>query len=173
MSRISLLLSLLLLAACSGDPQATSATATESEPAAAAEAPAPAEPDDAPPAPTTANAALCDGDWQLVSLKNGGEAVALDAQHLPTLSCMPDNKMGGNATINRYFGTADIGSDGSVKWAGPGFGSTMMAGPEHLMKQEVAYLGALHSADRYRLEGGQLVFSNGSGKTELVYKTAP
>lgn len=170
MRRLALpLIVLLLTAACSKPADETTQAPAAEPPAAAAPAP---EPKPEPPAPPkTARTSLCDGDWVLASLKNDGDVIALDAETRPTLGCMPENKVGGNATINRYFGGADIGSNGSIQWAGPGFGSTMMAGPEALMKQEVAYLAALHQSDNYRIEGEQLILTGGGG-VELVFDAA-
>jgi len=72
----------------------------------------------------------------------------------------------GVAAINRYFGSYSV--EGEVISFGPA-GSTMMAGPEELMKAEQEYLRFLPTVSRYKLNGKTLSLFSRDGK-ELVFE---
>ena len=77
-------------------------------------------------------------------------------------------RAGGAASINSYFGTANVHADGAIAWPAP-FGSTRMAGPPELMDQEAAYLEALARTERWRLDGAGLVLESADGRTRLTF----
>lgn len=62
----------------------------------------------------------------------------------------------GKAAVNNYFGSFTK-TDKTIKF-GPA-GSTMMAGPEPLMKVESTYLQDLAKIDGYNLQGKTLILS--------------
>lgn len=66
--------------------------------------------------------------------------------------------MGGRSSINQFGGTAEIQSDGTIRWSS--LTSTLMAGPQELMSQERRYLTALQSTRRFRLDDNRLVLSD-------------
>lgn len=72
----------------------------------------------------------------------------------------------GQSAVNRYFGSYK--KDGNKLTLGP-IGSTMMAGPENMMKAESAYLQFLPEVVSYKLDGKKLVLSDAKGK-KLVFE---
>lgn len=76
-----------------------------------------------------------------------------------------ENRFFGKAAINNYFGSYTL--DGNNVTFGPA-GSTMMAGPEELMKAESAYLQFLPEVKTYKLEGKKLTLTNGKNE-ELIF----
>lgn len=89
-----------------------------------------------------------------------GEYVMLEAPENAEITLMLDGtNFSGQAAINRYFGSFEQnGSTISFKPAG----STMMAGPENLMRVESEYLQGLEKISSWQLENGKLVLSNGT-----------
>jgi len=82
-----------------------------------------------------------------------------------------EGQAAGSAGCNRYFGAASI--EGDKLAIGP-VGNTEMfcAAPEGVMDQELAYLKALSTVARFEVEGGELVFVDGSEQTVLVFAAA-
>lgn len=77
----------------------------------------------------------------------GGDIVA-DAP--PTLLLQTDNRLGGFAGVNRFFGRYTLNAQkGRLKMEG--FGSTLMAGPEPNMAQETTYMKLLERVTRARI----------------------
>ena len=113
--------------------------------------------------------ALTGGEWRLASLLAGGKEVAVSSEALPTLTVEETGKVHGLATLNRYFGQMELRPGGEVRWAGP-LGSTMMAGPEHLMDQEVHFLQALQAATKASLRDGALVLGDEGGQNVLEFR---
>ena len=107
--------------------------------------------------------------WKLLALQVEGRAVAIDPAAVPTLAVDDTGRVSGLATLNRYFGQLALGPGGAVSWAEPGFGSTMMAGPQELMDQEQRFLAGLRSASHASLEGGRLVLRSAAGDTRLEF----
>ena len=75
-------------------------------------------------------------------------------------------KFYGQSAVNRYFGSYKL--DGTKLIFGP-IGSTMMAGPQNMMKAESIYLQFLPEVVGYKLEGKSLTLVNKEGK-ELVFE---
>lgn len=114
-------------------------------------------------------AELGGGEWQLASLRWEGKEVALAPENRPTITVEGTGKVHGLATLNRYFGQMELGAGGEIHWAGP-LGSTMMAGPEHLMEQEVRFLQTLQGARKATLRGGTLVLEDEGGENVLEFR---
>jgi heat shock protein HslJ len=93
--------------------------------------------------------------WSLISL--GGESLVPGSEITAEFS---EGQMAGSAGVNGYF--AGYESEGETLTLGPA-GSTMMMGPEKLMKQEMAYLAALGTAESYRVDGDTLEIVYGEG----------
>jgi len=104
--------------------------------------------------------------WILKSMKADGQDYPLTGE-MPFIQFAPDGKVSGFASINRYFSSVQISSEGHVTWSNPG--ATRMAGPENLMKQEDAFLKALTRTERLSVEGINLYALGADGRTELVF----
>ncbi len=77
-----------------------------------------------------------------------------------------DAQVAGSAGCNRYFGSYQL--DGNkLSFTGP-LGSTMMACPELIMEQEMAYLRVLQLAETYEIDGDELWIY--SGDQVLVFQ---
>jgi len=93
-------------------------------------------------------------EWLLEDL--GGKGVVDRAQ--ATLAFPAENKVAGNATCNRFFGSVEIKGE-SIKFGG--LGSTRMAClSEAASRQEANYLKALENAETIRLEGPYLLIQS-------------
>ena len=77
-----------------------------------------------------------------------------------------EGRMKGSAGCNSYFGSYEVNQD-KLTIKSP-IGSTMMACPEPVMKQELEYLSALQTAESYKIEDGQLTII--CGGRELIFK---
>jgi heat shock protein HslJ len=94
--------------------------------------------------------------WQLTSL---GDSSPL-AEKPITLEFGEKNRLSGSSGCNRYMGSFSTkGNQFSVKSP---LGSTMMACPEDLMKQEQQFLQALNAGTSYKI--------NADGKLEIQYR---
>lgn len=101
--------------------------------------------------------------WALVSL--GGKSP--EGDKAITLELSAGQRASGFAGVNHYTTSYELNS------AGPGrgtlrfgdIGSTRMAGPEPLMKQETAFLDLLRKTDGYSAEGGLLELTAGGAPT--------
>ena len=78
--------------------------------------------------------------WILKSMKENGQDYPLAGEN-PFIKFESDGKVSGFASINRYFGSVQVDGEGNLRWSP--FGSTKMAGPENLMKQEDIFLEAI------------------------------
>lgn len=109
-------------------------------------------------------AALADYHGRLLTvtyLSADGVSYTLPGQPKLNLVVNNDGRCAGFSGVNRFFGKFEIAADGSAQ-AGH-FGSTMMAGPEDLMKLEQAYLKALGATSRIEFAGGAVRFLNSQG----------
>ncbi len=105
---------------------------------------------------------VCAEDWVLDTMLIDGKPQELVAGVEVTLGCevqANSTKVDGMASINRYFGHMTIDSNDRLKWQGPGFATTMMAGPEELMSQEHSYLQLLQQSCGIAIEGKTIAFS--------------
>jgi heat shock protein HslJ len=104
---------------------------------------------------TGAPFSLSGSEWVLEDL--GGHGVIDRVQ--ATLSFPETGKVGGNSSCNRFFGPLEMSGD-HIK-IGP-LGSTRMACPEAVMKQETKYLAALQAANHFEWKDPYLlVYSKG------------
>ncbi len=76
-------------------------------------------------------------------------------------------RAGGQAPVNRYFGTCRAEPDGTLV-LGP-FGMTMMAGRPAQMAAEQAYLRLLEQVSGFRVTDGRLELLNPVGVRILTY----
>jgi len=104
--------------------------------------------------------------WILKSLKENGQDYPL-AGEKPFIKFEPDGKVSGFASINRYFGSVQVDSEGKLKWSP--MGSTRMAGSEELMNQEDVFLGILQKTEQLSTEGIFLYAYTKDQQAELVF----
>jgi hypothetical protein len=104
-------------------------------------------------------APLLGAEWKIESLGGGGVIDNSPA----TLRFMADSRLAGNASCNRIIASyTSKGSTLSIKPAG----TTMMACPAALMKQERKLLDLLPKVKYFRIDGrGALVLSTADGRT--------
>jgi heat shock protein HslJ len=112
---------------------------------------------------------VCGREWGITDWRMANEPVALTPSSQITWRCDAQLRVSGNATINGYFAQLSIDEAGQVSWPGPGFGTTMMAGPPRLMDQEQRYLQALGSIKRMALLHGTLILTGDKGEPKLVF----
>ena len=105
--------------------------------------------------------------WQLTNMIIDGETYPLETKK-PTISFTVHGKIAGFASVNKYFGLVEIDEIGNIKWPSP-FGSTRMAGPDNLMKQESAFLSTIPKIDLISLTDDKLTLSSKDGKTVLIF----
>ncbi len=97
--------------------------------------------------------------WYANGYNNGKEAVVgLVASSTITINFTVDGEVAGNASINEYGTTFKV--DGENLTIAPEIRTTMMAGPDELMKQEQAYLAALPKTTRYEIVNDELILWN-------------
>ena len=116
----------------------------------------------ASPAPS---AELVGTRWMLEDL--GGAGVVEEAS--ATLEFPEPGKVAGSGSCNRFFGTVSI--DGSAMSIHP-LGTTRMACTEAVAMQEVNYIRALQSAERYALRGTTLLIYVKGMQSPLRFITA-
>ena len=107
--------------------------------------------------------------WVLTRIVEGEDVLLAPEKPNVTITFFPDGKVAGGAPINRYFGTYQLDDDGRVHWPGPGFASTMMAGPPALMDQEQVYFRALRAATRILKTAKGIQLANDEGSLVLVF----
>jgi heat shock protein HslJ len=111
----------------------------------------------------------CAGEWRLQKMVSAGQEQPLVAGSTITLSCPEPGRLTGLASVNRYFGRFDMGTDGTIAWQAPGFARTKKAGPPALMEQEDIYLAALAATERMSLRAGRLVLESADQATVLEF----
>jgi heat shock protein HslJ len=110
---------------------------------------------------------LSASDWRLEDLVGGGVLNNTQA----TLTFPEANKVAGNGSCNRFFGTADIKGN-AIKF-GP-LASSRMACPEAVMNQETKYLEALQAAERFKWKDPYLlIYCKGFEKPLHFTRIAP
>lgn len=72
----------------------------------------------------------------------------------------------GNSGVNRYFGTYE--QEGNKLTFSP-IGSTMMAGPLEVMKEEREYLNKLNNVEGFQVEGEELILETGN-EEKLIFR---
>ncbi len=108
-------------------------------------------------------------EWRLIQMGVNNDVVPLLPDATVTFLYTGDGKVAGSASINRYFGNLAMSKDGNISWSEPGFGTTLMAGPPKLMKQEKEFLKALKKVRHMCLKGSTLTMKSDDGSIELVF----
>lgn len=112
---------------------------------------------------------ICGREWRLADWRIVDEPVGLAPDSRISFRCDSTLRVSGIATINGYFAQLAIDESGQVSWPGPGFGSTMKAGPTELMDQEQRYLKALGSIKHMAMQHGQLILTGNERETRLEF----
>jgi heat shock protein HslJ len=116
---------------------------------------------------TTASFSLAGSEWLLADLGGAGVIDSIQA----TLTFPDANKVEGNGSCNRFFGTAKVSGD-SIK-LGP-LGSTRMMCPDAEMNQETKYMNALQAAERFEWSAPYLlIYCKGLEKPLRFTRMAP
>jgi heat shock protein HslJ len=109
-----------------------------------------------PPPPSAATNGLAGTSWRLEGLVGAAVVTGADA----TLDFLDTERVAGSASCNRFSGTVKV-SNGAIAFSP--LAATRMACADAIMAQEERYLKALGAAERYTLEGGELlIFSKGA-----------
>lgn len=109
--------------------------------------------------------------WYCTGYNNGKNAVvSLVASSTITINFTVDGRVAGNAGVNEYGTSFKV--DGENLTIAPEITTTMMAGPEDLMKQEQAYLAALPKTTRYEILNDELILWNKDARV-AGYKLTP
>ncbi len=109
-----------------------------------------------------------DDEWRLIRMVENGAEVPLVAKSAVTLIFQGLDRVGGMASVNRYFGDYTLGPPGRITWHGT-FGTTRMAGLPELMTQETRFLQILSKTTRARIDGHRLIFDDGGPSTILEF----
>lgn len=97
----------------------------------------------------------------------GSPATANDDQR-PFVQFQADGKIAGFAGCNRFFGTF-VATDSTLEIAA--LGSTRMMCAESIMQQEMAFLKAIESANRYTISAQSIALANDDGNLiQLTFK---
>ncbi len=112
-----------------------------------------------------------DDEWRLTRMVENGGEVPLVAKSTVTLIFQGLDRVGGLASINRYFGGYTLGPEGKITWQGT-FGMTRMAGLPELMAQETRFLQLLGKTTRARIDGPRLILDDGGPSTMLEFSLA-
>ncbi len=122
------------------------------------------------PSPRDVVAAVRGHEWRLVGLVVAGTPTPIVPGSAITIRFDDNGLARGAASLNRYQRGYRLGPDGALGWVGPGFAATRMAGPPDLMRQEAAFLEALQTASRLRIEEGKLLLESANGGTRLTFE---
>jgi heat shock protein HslJ len=112
-----------------------------------------------------------DDEWRLTRMVENGVEVPLVARSTVTLIFQGLDRVGGFASINRYFGGFALGAEGQITWQGT-FGMTRMAGLPELMNQETRFLQLLSKTTRARINYPRLILDDGGPSIVLEFSRA-
>ncbi|MEW5248624.1 META domain-containing protein [Microbulbifer sp. 2201CG32-9] len=114
---------------------------------------------------------VCSDKWQLKRLRVNGETVEVEDSSRYTFVCNPAGDVVGKSGINTFRGSVKITDNGQMIWDTSSFASTKMSGPDYLMQQENAYLGALAGTRQALTKSGgnRLILRNPSGDIYIEY----
>lgn len=93
---------------------------------------------------------ITQAQWQLEKVTKQGVNISLTEKR-PFIKFEQDGSFSGFTTINRFFGSINIDSQGNLKL--DKVGATKMAGPEQEMLQEFMFLDLFHRIEQLRMEG--------------------
>jgi heat shock protein HslJ len=108
-------------------------------------------------------AGIWNTSWRLENLGGAGVIEGTEA----TLEFPEEGRVVGRGSCNRFFAIVAVEGD-TIRFSG--IGSTRMACAEPLSTQEAKYLKALESAERFAIEGDELLIHS-SGLAEPLHFT--
>lgn len=108
-------------------------------------------------------------EYKLTRFVNEGREVKLPGNPALTLTIVAPGRVAGFAGVNSYFGSFRIGSQDRIYWQGPGFGSTLKAGPQELMDLEQLFFGAIQRTTHLRADNSGLRFETRDGAVRLEF----
>jgi heat shock protein HslJ len=111
------------------------------------------------------------GKWQATGLRRGNLIESPIAGTEITSTFGDDGRLVGSAGCNTYSATFTT-DRGAIEITPPGATMMACASPGGIMEQESAYLAALPSAVRYRVDGRSLELSSADGKLVASYVRA-
>ena len=102
-----------------------------------------------------------DKKWALQSFGTGDTEKKLLPDTEVSLEFSADGRLHGSGGCNSYFGSYEIGSDGSLKISP--IGATQMTCPKEIMDQEISYFKALQGVSAFKVKEQvlQLFYENG------------
>jgi heat shock protein HslJ len=105
--------------------------------------------------------------WQVTGYNNGRQAVVSVLRDTTlTIEFLANGRLGGSAGCNRYAG--GFTQDGpSLQVVRPAATRRLCPGPQGIMAQEAAFLAALESAARLRIDGDRLELRTADGRIAL------
>jgi len=110
-------------------------------------------------------------EWILESLGPSGSGESIGDVARITIVFIEDGRFHGSAGCNQYFGSFEVGADGSLSTGK--VGSTMMMCPDEIMGWESRYLQALEDISSYRINNRYLMlFSEGEEKVLTFIENA-
>lgn len=122
-------------------------------------------PGDATPTTTSGGESdpLASTSWQLTGLGTTDTQTPLVADSTVTLEFGTNGQVGGNAGCNSFGGSYTV--DGETIMFSELISTLMACADNNVMEQEQQYLAALNSADRFAVDGGQLMiwYDNDNG----------
>ena len=111
-------------------------------------------------------------EWVAVDYNNGQEAVVSVLAGTRITAAFAAGSLSGSAGCNTYTAAyAAAGSD-AIRIGPPASTRAFCADPPGVMDQEAAYLAALPTAARYRIEGAQLRLERADGARVATYTAA-
>ena len=103
---------------------------------------------------------LNETSWELLQITKRGKEQLIPQNANITIN-FADNKINGNSGVNSYFGGYKI-KNNSILTANAA--TTLMAGPENLMKIEFEYLKLLQDSKTIKLNNNILILTTSDGK---------
>jgi len=116
-------------------------------------------------------AATPTGDWEVTSFLDGDALASPLPGTSITARFEADGTLSGSAGCNGYSASFTIDT-GAIEIAQPAATRKACAEPEGVMEQEAAYLAALPTAVRYRIDGGSLALLSADGTYVAAYARA-
>jgi heat shock protein HslJ len=110
-------------------------------------------------------------DWHAVNYNNGRGGLVSLVTGTEITARFEGGRLSGSAGCNTYTGSFTLAGE-AIRIAPPASTRLFCAAPAGVMEQEAAYLAALPTAQRYRIEGDRLTLQRNDGATVAIY-TAP
>ena len=116
-------------------------------------------------------AATPTGDWEVTSFLHGDALASPLPGTRITARFAADETLTGSAGCNGYSASFTVDT-GAIEITPPAATKKACAEPEGVMEQESAYLAALPTAVRYRVDGGSLALLSADGTYVVAYARA-